>query len=187
MIRIGKKFFFDFADYEDHFLEVDPRDLITPQIKELISSLPVDESGDFTIKGNESFNKNNFHDAIDQYSKAIEHRSQNISAILFRGISYINIEKYRDAANDFSNLIAIKPQFTEAYFFRANAFLLQQTYESLNSAIDDYTKFIDQYPNNGYSYYLRGSAYYLLLKLKEAKLDWEKSKSLGIDFKEKIK
>jgi tetratricopeptide (TPR) repeat protein len=187
MFKVGNKYFASFEEYEDRYLEVNPKDLISKEIKELISNLPKDETSAFTILGNESYNKKDYADAIEKYSRAIELDNKNFEALFFRGLCFSNLEKYKDAVIDFSIIIEQKPNLLQGYLHRANALLFLQTFNDIKSAILDYSTVISKDPTNGIAYFLRGYCYFLLKKEDQAKMDWNESKNFGIPMHNEVK
>lgn len=180
MLKVGNKYFFDFDDYENRSFEVNPKDLLSQEIKSLISNLPNDESSSLTIQGNEYFNKQEFYKAIECFTKAIELKNENIKALFYRGLSFLDIEKYLDAIRDLTKAIELKPTLYKALFYRGQARLLLQTYFQIKLAINDFSTVISHNQDNGASYFLRGLCHLLLRQEENAKLDWKKAKDLGI-------
>ena len=66
-------------------------------------------------QGHEIFNKNNYADAIDKYSFALQFNGTNPEAFYWRGISYYRLKQYEHAMDDFINAISANPHYFEAY------------------------------------------------------------------------
>jgi len=180
MFRIGNKHFVSIEDYENRYMEVNPRDLINPELKEFLSRIPRNESSRLTELAYEKFNKEEYSSAVENYSKALELKNNNLRALFYRALSFMKLEKQESAINDFTKLIELKPDAYEAYFYRANARSAEPTYDRLTKAIVDYTTVINNDGNNGIAYFLRGYCH-LMLKIENlAFSDWKKAKLLGV-------
>ncbi|MFA6084243.1 tetratricopeptide repeat protein [Mucilaginibacter sp.] len=180
MFWVGKKHFVSIADYEDRFMEVNPKDLMSPALIELLSSIPKDETSRYTIQGNERYRNKDYESAVDNYTKAIELKYDNIEALYYRGLCYIKLEKYNNCVTDLTKIIDIHPDFVEAYFYRANARAALQTFKQLKDAILDYSIVLEDNDKNGLCYYLRGYCYLQLQKDTLAYSDWKNAKVLGV-------
>lgn len=180
MFKVGKKYFLNVEDYEDRSYEVNPKDLISQELRELLSSLPKDESSHYTILGKESYNNLEYGNAIENFTNAIELNRNNIIALFFRGLCFTSMEKYHDAINDFTKIIELQPSSLQAFFYRGNAQLLLETYDQLKSAIKDYTSVIKKNPGDGIAYFLRGYCYLLLKQDDQANMDWREAKKLNV-------
>jgi tetratricopeptide (TPR) repeat protein len=180
MFWVGKKHFVSIADYEDRYMEVNPKDLMSPELIKLLSSIPTDETSRYTIQGNEKYAIKDYEGAIVNYTKAIELKGDNIEALYYRGICYISFEKYDNTISDLTKVIELRPEFIEAYFYRANARASLQTFKQLKDAIFDYSIVLEDDDKNGLCYFLRGYCYLQLQKDDLAFSDWKNAKSLGI-------
>ena len=56
---------------------------------------------DWISNGYEAASKKNFPEAIKSYSKAIEKNAASSLAYYYRGLAYIESERYQDAVDDF--------------------------------------------------------------------------------------
>lgn len=68
-------------------------------------------------KGNEAFQKGNFLEAINHFSKAIELDPNNHILYSNRSASYASLGKYEDALNDANKCVQIKPEWAKVIFF----------------------------------------------------------------------
>lgn len=167
-------------DYEDRYMEVNPYDLISPELKEVLSNIPKDETSHYTILGNKNYKNSEYIQAVENYTKAIEYDENNIEALFYRGLCFIRFEKFKDAITDLTKLLQLKPEFVQAYKFRANARVALNTYSQLKEAIDDYTKVINNDSSDGTLFLLRGYCYLSLGQEDFAFIDWKKAKEFGI-------
>lgn len=180
MFRIGNTHFVSIEDYENRYMEINPRDLISPELREFLSTIPKDQSAQLTEYGQEKYNKEDYLSAVEYYSKALELRKNNLRALYYRALSFIKLEKYESSINDFNLLIELKPDAYEAYFYRANARCAEPTYDRLKGAIIDYTIVINNDCNNGIAYFTRGYCYLMLKQENLAFIDWRKAKIMGV-------
>lgn len=180
MFWVGKKHFTSLEDYENRFMEVNPIDLVSPRLKELVFGIPKKEISKYILLGKNNYKNEQFEKAIKNFTKVLDYDKNNLSAIFYRGLCYIKLEHFQSAIKDLSNLIQLKPDFVHAHYYRGNARLLIQSYSQIKKAIDDYTLVIESDSSNGLAYYLRGCCYLLLKNENSSFLDWKKAKDLGI-------
>ena len=102
------------------------------------------------------YEKGNYEDAIDNYTKAIE--SHPADAFLYnnRGLAYFELKKYKRAISDYSKAIELRPDYAVAYCNRGLAYFETRSFDE---AISDYTKAIELDPDYADAYYNRGLAY----------------------------
>ena|SRR5688572_13523403 len=179
MFWVGKQHFVSIEDYEDRFSEVNPLDTISPSTKNLLSNLPKDETSKFTLIGKDFYDKEDFDNAIENFSKALQFKNNNCNALYYRAMSYWLNNKYKNAFDDFSSLIEFKPTFIQAYFNRANCCVELRTYHHLKIAISDYTLVINNKYSVGESSFLRGVSYLFLKQEEKSFQDWLVAKEYG--------
>jgi len=78
--------------------------LLSPEKKMYLDKIMrEDESGDiYYLKGRAFHGLGQYHDAINNYSLAIEFEKNNFALLFFRGLSYIGIDKMQEACLDFN-------------------------------------------------------------------------------------
>ena len=81
--------------------------------------------------------RQNFKQAISDFSKAIELNQNGEEAYFNRGITYSLSGNKDKALEDYTKVIEINPNHIDAIYFRANIYVLKQEYEL---AISDYEK-----------------------------------------------
>jgi tetratricopeptide (TPR) repeat protein len=180
MFWVGKKHFVSIEDYENRYMEVNPKDLLSPELKEFLSTIPNDETSRYTILGDQNYENGEYRLAVENYTKALKLDINNLAALFYRGLCFIPLEKFNDSITDLTKLLQLKPEFIQAYQYRANARVALRTYNQLKEAIADYTKVTNHDPSDGSSYFLRGYCYLLLGQEDLAILDWKKAKEHGI-------
>ena len=180
MFRVGKKHFLSIEDYEDRYWEVNPKDLLRPEIKKLLLSIPKDESSMYTKIGNEYFDKGEYNSGVENYNKALEYNERNFIALFYRGLCFIGLMQFESSIKDLTKVLMLKPSFYQAYFYRANARVGILTYYQIKKAIDDYTSVINKPRPGGNPFFLRGYCYLLLKKEQLAIADWRIAKKYRI-------
>ena len=175
-----KKYFLNNDIYEDRYMELNPKDFISNELKHFLSTIPKDEATKYTLLGDEHYKKGEYEEAIENYNHALELDLNNLSALYYRGLCLIKIKMFEASIEDFTRLIQLKPDFIQSYFYRGNAELLIHTYVQIKKAIDDYTIVINHDPANGGAFFARGYCFLLLKQEYPAFLDWKKAKELGI-------
>jgi len=107
-------------------------------------------------RGLEEYEKGNYQDAIDNYTRAIE--SHPADAFLYnnRGLAYFKVKEYKKSIPDYSKAMELKPDYTMAYSNRGLAYF---KIRSFDEAISDYTKAIELDSKYEDAYYNQGLAY----------------------------
>lgn len=96
-------------------------------------------------KGNEAFQKGNFLEAINHFSKAIELDPNNHILYSNRSASYASLGKYEDALNDANKCVQIKPEWAKGYSRQGSALHFLGKYDE---AIKAYQNGLKLEPNN---------------------------------------
>ena len=63
-----------------------------------------------------------YHEAIDDYTHAIQLDSRYVEAYNNRGAVYHSLGQYHDAIADFTDAIRLDPQYTLAYNYRGSVY-----------------------------------------------------------------
>ena len=66
-------------------------------------------------RGNASFDKRQYQEALSFFSKAIQIRPKSADAYISRGVAYANLGKNKSAIFDFNMAIELDPNFISAY------------------------------------------------------------------------
>jgi len=117
-----------------------------------------------------------YGNAIDSITKAIEQKKDYAYAYCMRGYVYVDNSEYDKALQDYATAIYYKPKYIVSYYNRATA---KQKKFDYQGAIEDYDKAIDINPQNARAYYNRGNAKLELPNYKSAIDDY--SKAIKID------
>jgi len=88
-------------------------------------------------RGIDLMKKENYDQALDDFNKAIELKTDNPSAYFNIGIIYMKKEKYFQALNNYNKAIQLKPAYSEAYINRGVVYMYEKKY---NEALDDFNK-----------------------------------------------
>ena len=115
----------------------------------------------FFFQGNAAFESEEYEDAKDFYTKAIELNPQDAEVYNNRGVTYYEQGNFSAALQDYNKAIELNPQYTSAYFFRG---LVYSKRKEFDTAISDFTKAIEldlqyvaAYNNRGFAYYKQGN------------------------------
>ena len=98
----------------------------------------------------------NYRQAIEDFNKAIEIKSDNAVAYYNRGNVYTDLGNYRQAIAELNRAIEINPGYAEAYSNRGNAYGGLGNYKQ---AIEDYDRAIEIKPGYTDAYFNRGLGY----------------------------
>ena len=98
---------------------------------------------EFIHSGLISFMDDNFHSAIDLFSKLIDKNQSSFDAYLFRGRSYFQIGNYILAINDFNNAEKLKDNDYDLIYSRAKAHFYNLDFKSANEDLKRIENFTD--------------------------------------------
>jgi tetratricopeptide (TPR) repeat protein len=137
-------------------------------------------------KAREHFNQglqhglsNNYHEAINEFSKAIELNPLYAGAFLYNGLAKIEVESYEQAIRDLTVAIELDPGYSDqAHYFRGIARYHLKEYLA---SIDDLSVAIRMNPDF-VAFYQRGKANLQLKEYKRSLQDFEISIRLNPDF-----
>jgi len=137
------------------------------------------EAQKWTESGNAYNSSQQFQNAIEDYTKAIELDPKNPWAYSGRGFAYAYSNQLQEAINDYTKAIELRPPPTLAAL---NYCSRGDVYHDLGlnqNAKDDYTKAIELDPKHAYAYYGRGSVYVQLGQYHKAEDDFGKAIELN--------
>ncbi len=113
-------------------------------------------------------NKDNYKEAIENYSKSIALDPTDDSAFKGRARLYATLNEDQKAIADFTSAIALKPNDADFYRSRGSIRMISKQFQE---SADDFSAAIKLDPRNAYYYSLRADAYNGLGELNEAKRD----------------
>lgn len=113
-------------------------------------------SDEYLRRGNESYRLDDFEDAVANYTKAIELRSDFSSAYNNRGVAYDALGQDEKAIADYEKAIELRPDYADAYNNRGATYYRMAKHKE---AIADYTQVLKLRPNDADAYYNRSLAY----------------------------
>ena len=100
--------------------------------------------------------QNEYKNAIDCYTKAIELNPEYTEVYYSRGKAYDAKGDIDEAIQDYNKAIELNPENAEAYYSRGSTYL---NINEIPEAIQDFSKTIELNPENAEAYYSRGKAY----------------------------
>jgi tetratricopeptide (TPR) repeat protein len=138
------------------------------------------------------YDQNQFQQAIDDYTKAIQENPNNYMAYINRGIVLFELNRYDEALKDFKKAQIINPKNAYAYYNSAIVYTKMasttlendNTYLFYQKAKDELTKAIQNDPNFYKAYINRGLVNYKLAFYQDAIDDFTKAIQLKpLDYK----
>lgn len=126
-------------------------------------------------RGLEHLRKREYDQAIEDFTLAIQLKSDFVDAYHYRAIAYHQKGELERAILDYTVVIQLKPDDVDAYYNRGNAHFRKKEYDE---AIEDYTVVIRLKPNDGIAYDNREIAYRKKGDQRSAELDRLKIKEL---------
>lgn len=128
--------------------------------------------------GNKYYNKGDFDNAIDAYTKALNTDNMMLNAYYNRALARKEKGDLLLSISDLDMTIKLNPECADCYAERGN---VKGTLEDYTNAIIDYNVSIDLAPNNGRVYYLRGLVKGLANNDSDKCKDYKKAKDLGVE------
>ncbi|MGY6529840.1 MAG: tetratricopeptide repeat protein [Cyanobacterium sp.] len=129
------------------------------------SSVNLDDAQIFYNRGNELRDSQDYEEAIEQYSRAIELNPNYVDAYYNRGLTYADLKDFDRAIADYTQAITIDPEYLNAYNNRGVLYANLGDYER---AIADYQKVLESDPNYVLAHNNLGVAYDSLERYQEA-------------------
>ena len=133
----------------------------------------------YLAEGNKAFDDENFLDAVEKFTKAIEIDPENFELYLRRGNAKAEEKDYENAIDDIKKAIELNPK-NEDLHYRLGA--IKSKSGDHNSAIQDFTKAIEINPNDLHSFAQRAYAKNLLGNYQSALEDLNKAIEIDSDF-----
>ena len=172
---LRSKIFFYLGDYKKSLEDLYNAQSLNPG-EEFIQRWRESSSIRLMNQGHEIFNKNNYADAIDKYSFALQFNGTNPEAFYWRGISYYRLKQYEHAMDDFINAISANPHYFEAYRMIDYLKSMQGDWASIISYWD---RFLSLEPNHAGALLERAGTYYHMRNFDNCLRDLKKSCDLG--------
>ena len=104
-------------------------------------------SEDFVNRGLERLKNEQYKEAIEDFTQAININSKYADAYFLRGCTYSDIGNYQEAIADYTCTIKITPKYIDAYNNRGHILAVEEDYKG---AISDYMRSIKIEPNDPY-------------------------------------
>ena len=138
--------------------------------------LPLEDMSfeDLRYKGNLSLNKQDYHEALIYFTKALEQNTDHPFAYLNKALAHDMLGEYEKAIEDYTKAIENDP----TYFNRAFCYYQLGEYEK---AIEGNTKAIERDPNNASAYFNRACCYFNLGEYEKAIEDLTKAIELDLN------
>ena len=135
-----------------------------------------DMANEFYAMGNECATKyKDNKSAIANYNKAIKLNPLFYDAIIRRGVTNMQMQKYKEAEGDFSDAIRLKVREFKAYYNRGKLYMQLKSYEA---AIDDLKEAIVLNNNSRPAYKLLAEAYSKVGEPEKAAEIWGRMENL---------
>ncbi|MBE9221959.1 tetratricopeptide repeat protein [Cyanobacterium stanieri LEGE 03274] len=155
-------------DSPDRAVEVDGDD-----------SVDLGEAEDFYNQGNFLRDRQDYAQAIEQYTRAIEINGDYVDAFYNRGLTYADLEDYDRAIADYTQAIEIDPEYLDAYNNRG---ILYASLEDYDRAIADYTQVLEINPNYVLAHNNLGVAYDRLERFEDAIASYTRAIELNPEY-----
>ncbi|MDR2942524.1 MAG: tetratricopeptide repeat protein [Treponema sp.] len=142
---------------------------------------------DLLVNALSAHNKNQFNEAINQYSKILELKPDNIiRSIIYkhRGMANFACSQYKEAIEDFTRALELDQKAYKAVYYRG---VVNSVLKQYSNAIDDYTLALSINPYQSFCLFRRGQAYYHIGDYPQALSDCENSLALEPSNKSAIK
>ncbi len=137
-----------------------------------ISAYQIETARAHREAGNLFFNDGLYHDAISEYSKAIEVNPYDRIAWYNRAVSKEMLEDLPGAIHDLTEILKRDNGFVSAYFLRGSYYYQQEKYRD---ARRDFTSILSVRPNSAMSYRKRGAVNYQMRDQHGALKDFNES------------
>ncbi|HLP88510.1 MAG TPA: tetratricopeptide repeat protein [Nostocaceae cyanobacterium] len=117
------------------------------------------KTNEYTLIGNECFNREDYQGAISYYNKALEINPKLAIAYTYRGFAYYYIGQMENAIEDFTKAINTDINYVDAYYGRSIIYYSLRDYNNASKDFIQATKIDLNYVN---SYCYRGIIYHIL-------------------------
>lgn len=138
-----------------------------------------EKAKEYYEKGNIAQQNDEYENAIEYYTEAININKKYVEAYIERAISFSKIGKHKKAIADLDEAILIDPQNHLIYFNRGYIFELL---EENDKAINGYSKVIELNPKYTRAYLVRGDLYTNIHEDQKAIDDFTKALELDQDY-----
>lgn len=137
---------------------------------------------DWFIKGRAEFEKGEYREAINSWTKAIEKNPTNTYAYSARGLAYAKLKEPDKAVENYNKAIDLEPKNAVAYGNRGVSFVKLQRYDN---ALKDYNKGIELTPQKVPAYTNLAELLIMMDNYKSALEIIEKTKLLSPEIEDK--
>ena len=127
-------------------------------------------------EGNNFYARQDYFNAINSYTQAINYNPGNISAYVYRGSAYGSVKNYSSAESDYNRAIQLDGRNINA---RIGLSLVYYYVQDYHSAIRELNNVISINSRNGQAYYLRALCYRNIHRPVEAIKDYGYAKYFG--------
>lgn len=123
-------------------------------------------------RGRTAIEKENWIEAIREFSVVIHLNPVQTEAYAYRGASYFSSGLFTNAISDFTKLAEIEPTNYQAYCNRGSAYRAEGEYDK---AVEDLTTCIKLRPTDDTAYKLRAACYHSLGEARREISDWSEA------------
>ncbi|WP_069790237.1 tetratricopeptide repeat protein [Cyanobacterium sp. IPPAS B-1200] len=142
-------------------------------------SVDLTDAENYYNQGNLLREREEYDQAIEEYTRAIEINPNYTDAYYNRGLTYADLERYQEAIADYTRTIAIDPEYLDAYNNRG---IIYASLQDFDRAIADYIKVIDSDPSYVLAHNNLGVAYNNLGRFQDAIASYTKAIELNPDY-----
>lgn len=140
--------------------------------KEEITSFQEETARAHRNAGNQFFTDELYHEAIEEYTKAIQVNPYDRIAWYNRAVSYHKLEDINRAIHDLSRILMLEDGFVAAYFLRGTYHFELEDYRKSKA---DFSSILSIRPNDALSYRKRGTVRYMMRDQHGALKDYDQS------------
>lgn len=165
-------------DYRDSAREESARQSATTSLIACLSAAAESDPADssvWNLLGEEKLNLQEYEDAIAAFDKALAIDPQLVNAYYLKGLAFRGQGDHAKAVELYTQALEIQPDYTDILIARAVG---RKELQEFNGAIADLTAVLEQKPNLGPAYQLRGQLYQAVGKQEQADKDLQKVRAL---------
>lgn len=124
-------------DWENKSIFINPKNEISEELKEFLSTIPATESDRFLILGNQFFNQKDYKKALLNFNKSLELDENHIQTLYSRAATLLELDRINEAYSDLEKITDENPLEFEAFFQKALINIDKNTFNSLSKSISE--------------------------------------------------
>ena len=146
------------------------------EVNENISNVQTESAEDYNVLGNRCYNNEDYSEAIENYSKAIELDTNEPLYYNNRADAYYECKKYQEAVNGWNKVLELNPEYEINYFKFAYS---ADEIGDYDKALEYLNIDIESNPENNSSYNNRGLIWFKKNEYEKAIEDYNKAIELN--------